>query len=445
MLIAAMITGGIALAIGLFFLILHPFICIFDCVISKKHSGGSKALWIVLSLAFGCLASLVYSIFITESRKLRSLSIQGLTFGILAMAAAVGISASSPEVTEKLASFQTEAVNFTESQTEGASETEALDGMLKKLEEFSSEAEELAQSMEEAGILTNAANANLSDAFEQLKDGNLEQAEELAEQGFDSIADDLANDKEKLEALEQFANNGSESAEALKAVLENDSDVDWNDMVEASGEWSAVDSDVDAEWNSEEEIGNLAAEVMKDVEGLEADFDSVLGNAIASDLESALGDDLEDALSGDVAADFSGDGDFDDAIGEGALDESTRSDGSLGGADLSSDLAPEQSGASVISSLNPLFSGGSQAGNPQASEKPQSTSKSPRTDPQDQLQNDARPTPRKQKPVATTAPSPRRTDPKPINRYLENYYDTGTAATAPAYGTPQVKNRYVPQ
>jgi len=152
MLTAAMITGGIALAIGLFFLLLHPFVCIFDCVISKEHKSGTKAMWVVLSLFFGFFASLIYSLLITKSPKLRKFSIQGLTLGALMLATSVGISATSPEVKQKFASFQENMQNFGATTSDAEAGTDSLDDMLAKLEEFSDEADSLAASMEKAWI-----------------------------------------------------------------------------------------------------------------------------------------------------------------------------------------------------------------------------------------------------------------------------------------------------
>ena len=221
MLTAAMISGGIALAIGLFFLLLHPFVCIFECVISKKYTGGKKALWILLSLFFGFLASLVYSIFITKSPKLRRVSIQGLTIGALSLACAVGIAFNSPEVGERLAVFTGGA----KAMAEGESATDEFDAMLKQLEEFSSEAEKLADGIDtETEAYSSDATRQIEAALEQLQSGHLASttsvsSDDRPENPFADLDSEVTNLNQDTSLEEQESDQGENAV--IDAELES--------------------------------------------------------------------------------------------------------------------------------------------------------------------------------------------------------------------------------
>ncbi|MEM7473408.1 MAG: hypothetical protein AAF483_00305 [Planctomycetota bacterium] len=67
---------------------------------SKSHSGGKKVLWIILSLLFGCLGSMAYAVFGTESARLRSYSLKGFALGIVVMLGTFGCTTLLTETSE---------------------------------------------------------------------------------------------------------------------------------------------------------------------------------------------------------------------------------------------------------------------------------------------------------------------------------------------------------
>lgn len=103
MLIVAAVFGGLAIVIGLFFAIVHPFVCIVECALAKEHSGTKKAIWIVLSLLLGAVGSLIYALFVTRSSKLKRFSMQGFSVGVLCLAVSSGIAFTNPELSEQFA------------------------------------------------------------------------------------------------------------------------------------------------------------------------------------------------------------------------------------------------------------------------------------------------------------------------------------------------------
>ncbi|MCA9128802.1 MAG: PLDc_N domain-containing protein [Planctomycetales bacterium] len=98
MLIAAIVFFCLSLVAALFFAILHPFLCVAVCAMSKNASGGQKILWIVLSLFFGLFGSIPYALFATDSIRLRTVTKRGLSIGLLCFLATTLIAFMSPDV-----------------------------------------------------------------------------------------------------------------------------------------------------------------------------------------------------------------------------------------------------------------------------------------------------------------------------------------------------------
>jgi hypothetical protein len=105
MLILCAIIGGLLCLTCIFFLLVHPLICVVQCACSKELSGGQKALWIFLSLFFGIFGSLPYALFGSGSARIRSLTWNGMMLGVLNLVLAVGTFAATPEFRNVLGVF----------------------------------------------------------------------------------------------------------------------------------------------------------------------------------------------------------------------------------------------------------------------------------------------------------------------------------------------------
>jgi hypothetical protein len=98
MLILCAIVGVLLCLTCIFFLLIHPLICVVQCASSKELSGNQKALWIFLSLFFGIVGSLPYALFGSGSARMRSLTWNGMKLGSLNLLLAVGVFAATPEI-----------------------------------------------------------------------------------------------------------------------------------------------------------------------------------------------------------------------------------------------------------------------------------------------------------------------------------------------------------
>lgn len=92
------IIGGLLCLTCIFFLLVHPLICVVQCACSKELSGGQKALWIFLSLFFGIFGSVPYALFGSGSARMRSLTWNAMKLGALNLLLAVGVFAATPEI-----------------------------------------------------------------------------------------------------------------------------------------------------------------------------------------------------------------------------------------------------------------------------------------------------------------------------------------------------------
>lgn len=109
MLILCAIIGTLLCLTCFFFILLHPMICIVECAISKNLSGGQKALWIFLSFFIGIVGSLPYALFASGSTRIRSLTWNGIKFGVLNLLLAIGVFVATPEIRETLNLFIAQA------------------------------------------------------------------------------------------------------------------------------------------------------------------------------------------------------------------------------------------------------------------------------------------------------------------------------------------------
>lgn len=109
MLILCAIIGIPLCLIILFFLVVHPLICIVECLISSNLSSGKKILWILLSFFMGIIGSLPYALFASGSTRIRSLTLNGMKFGVLNLLLAIGVFVATPEIRGSLGVFKGEA------------------------------------------------------------------------------------------------------------------------------------------------------------------------------------------------------------------------------------------------------------------------------------------------------------------------------------------------
>lgn len=98
MLILCAIVGVLLCLTCVFFLLVHPLICVVQCAFSKDLSGGQKALWIFLTLLFGIVGSLPYALIGSGSAWMRSLTWNGMKLGALNLLLAIGVFAATPEI-----------------------------------------------------------------------------------------------------------------------------------------------------------------------------------------------------------------------------------------------------------------------------------------------------------------------------------------------------------
>ncbi len=101
MLIVLTATGGFALFVFLFFVLVHPFICMIECALSKKHSGTSKVVWLAVTFLTGFLGALAYVIAGTHSQRLKRSSFQAVAIGAVCAAVCMGIAFAQPHTAEQ--------------------------------------------------------------------------------------------------------------------------------------------------------------------------------------------------------------------------------------------------------------------------------------------------------------------------------------------------------
>lgn len=106
MLILCAIIGVLLCLTFLFFLVVHPLICIVECLNSSNLSSGQKTLWILLSFFMGIFGSLPYALFASGSTRIRSLTFNGLKFGSFNLLLAIGVFQATPEFRSTLGVFK---------------------------------------------------------------------------------------------------------------------------------------------------------------------------------------------------------------------------------------------------------------------------------------------------------------------------------------------------
>jgi hypothetical protein len=137
MLILCAIIGVPLCLIFLFFLVVHPLICIVECLTSSNLSSGKKALWILLSFFMGIIGSLPYALFASGSTRIRSLTLNGMKFGVLNLLLAIGVFVAFPEIRGTLGVFKGEA------------SAQSVDSESKDSESVDSESKEMKDSLAE--------------------------------------------------------------------------------------------------------------------------------------------------------------------------------------------------------------------------------------------------------------------------------------------------------
>lgn len=171
MLIAFYIVLALFTLIALFHLMIHPLVCIVECILSKELSGTLKTVWIVATLLTGFLAAIPYAIFGTKSAGLRRFSIRSLATGFLFAALSIAVGYSSPDV-------QNMASTAFDGHSQGESLTAAFEDIgdeLAGMEDFETKMDQFNQTMQQF--------EDTSDAFE-LQDGSDEVDGALLDEGF---------------------------------------------------------------------------------------------------------------------------------------------------------------------------------------------------------------------------------------------------------------------
>lgn len=229
MVIAFGIVSIVLLLIVGYFLMIHPFVCIMECAVSKQFSGGKKAMWIVITFLTGILGSAIYTLFVSQSPKLRSSSKIMFGIGALSFALTACLGFLSSDVKAFLS--QRSGMEALAMEDVGDTETELpIDGdfseKLKQLEKLGEEFDELIKESEaeqedaagdatfdvmsesEAG-LDEAASLEATWETEELLDAGT--AEEAAAEVFVST--------EPAEQYQQ-SNSPSEEAGGLNSILD---------------------------------------------------------------------------------------------------------------------------------------------------------------------------------------------------------------------------------
>ena len=95
-----LIAGGISL---FFLLAIQPIWGIVDVAISKEHSGGTKAVVILLTLLLlGPIMTFFYACFSSPSRIFRRLTIGTFVIFLISAAVVIGLAIAAPAVRDKL-------------------------------------------------------------------------------------------------------------------------------------------------------------------------------------------------------------------------------------------------------------------------------------------------------------------------------------------------------
>ena len=140
MLAAFYCLAGVFLLLLLFMTVIHPFVCVVECAISRDLTVGQKIIWCLVLLCLGCVGSLVYIMMGTYSIRLRQLSFGIVTVAIACLIASVAIGIANPEV-RNIASNITETIEQ-ESLETIAAEFQDLDKLSERIDQITEPVEE---------------------------------------------------------------------------------------------------------------------------------------------------------------------------------------------------------------------------------------------------------------------------------------------------------------
>lgn len=149
-----------------FYLVVYPFVCMIECGISKQHSGGTKAVWIVATFLTGVLGAVAYTFIGMQSPRLRKMAISGMVVGACSLAVCIGIGFTSPDIAKQAFSFPAD------SQTDFGAST----GQQSSFE----------QTLEEAGVGV-AQFDNTIEQFEDTVDALKEVTQETIDQNWTKL------------------------------------------------------------------------------------------------------------------------------------------------------------------------------------------------------------------------------------------------------------------
>ena len=177
MLIVLYVVSALFLLIGIYFAIIHPFVCIIECALSKQLSGGKKTLWILATLITGSLAATFYTLFATRSARLRRFSLRAFSTGLVCFAVATCIFYADPKAQELASQFSVDgsagpnlALNGTFDDI--ANSLSEFEASMAELEKTTQEIENLNFAVADDDSLESAA--VLSELQSTLQDSDLE-------------------------------------------------------------------------------------------------------------------------------------------------------------------------------------------------------------------------------------------------------------------------------
>lgn len=214
MLIVLYVVSALLLLIGIYFAIVHPFVCIIECALSKQLSGAKKALWIVATLITGSLAATFYTLFATRSTRLRRWSLRAFSTGLVCFAVATCIFYADPSAQELASQFSIGNSNSPDFVMNGT-----FDNMNESLEEFEADMAELEQTMLETDSFEVANEENGISDFESSASDLVQNLDTAAAESIESEAPELETILEEF-SEDTLPTNSSGLADLASEFLE---------------------------------------------------------------------------------------------------------------------------------------------------------------------------------------------------------------------------------
>ncbi|MFK7736114.1 MAG: hypothetical protein AB8B50_08810 [Pirellulaceae bacterium] len=239
MYIAFFVLAGFAAFAFVLLAIVHPLVCVVQCLLAKGRPFTSKLVWTAVNLVTGIFGSLIYTFAASDSPKLKSVTATTVKGGLLCGVLAAGVFAISPDVRQQV-SLSEQSVAAMEG------EEVSFEGFDAALEELKTSLGELDEPSIDFAKLQEKATAFLKEEG-MLEESNVEDVGLLTSTGsldpqsFDAAA--LMESAETEVAIFEESNvepkSNVEPSEVAPTLAETElsteafEDQDWNSLSEA--------------------------------------------------------------------------------------------------------------------------------------------------------------------------------------------------------------------